>query len=68
MTKKMNRRDFVKTGFAAGMAATVPVRAFGSLRWDREASEQDALGRNASRRHYKRCPPIPYCAVRPAIR
>ena len=29
MTKKMNRRDFVKTGFAAGMAATVPVKAFG---------------------------------------
>ena len=29
MTKRMNRRDFVKTGFAAGMAATVPAKAFG---------------------------------------
>jgi N4-(beta-N-acetylglucosaminyl)-L-asparaginase len=29
MTKKMNRREFVKTGVAAGIAATAPAKAFG---------------------------------------
>lgn len=29
MTKRMNRREFVKTGFTAGMAATLPAKVFG---------------------------------------